>query len=89
MNERTKSFTVEAGFVKQPAVLYPNLTAEANIVIRSKQNALTIPRSYLISDSLVLIEKDKKRSVQVGLKDYQKVEIISGITANDFIYKPD
>ena len=88
MNERSKSFTVEAEFVKQPPVLYPNLTAEANIIIQSKENALTIPRSYLINDSMVLIEKDKKKRVITGLKDYQKVEIINGITSDDFIFKP-
>ncbi len=88
MNERTKSFLVEAVFIKQPPALYPNLTAEANIVILSKNNVLTIPRNYLVDDSLVLIEKDKKKLVVTGLKDYQKVEIIKGLTANDFIYKP-
>ncbi|MEO6843822.1 MAG: efflux RND transporter periplasmic adaptor subunit [Ginsengibacter sp.] len=88
MNERSKSFTVEAEFVKQPPVLYPNLTAEANIIIQSKENALTIPRSYLINDSMVLVEKDKKRKVVTGLKDYQKVEIIKGLTSSDIIFKP-
>ena len=88
MDERTKSFLVEAEFVKQPPALFPNLTAEANIVILAKNNVLTIPRNYLIDDSLVLIEKDKKKVVVTGLKDYQKVEIIKGLTANDIIYKP-
>ena len=88
MDERTKSFLVEAEFVKQPPALFPNLTAEANIVILAKNNVLTIPRNYLIDDSLVLIEKDKKKVVVTGLKDYQKVEIIKGLTTNDIIYKP-
>ena len=88
LNERTRSFIAEAEFVKQPPVLIPNLTAEANIVIRTKENALTIPRSYLIDDSFVLTGKDKKQKVTTGLKDYQKVEILNGITANDLIYKP-
>lgn len=88
MNERSKSFTVEAEFVKQPPVLYPNLTAEANIVIRTKENALTIPRNYLINDSLVMVDKDKMKKVITGLKDYQKVEIIGGLTSDDFIFKP-
>lgn len=87
MNERSKSFTIEAVFVKPPASLYPNLTAEANILIRTKANALTIPRSYLMNDSFVLAEDDRKIKVVTGLKDYQKVEIISGLSANDVIYK--
>jgi HlyD family secretion protein len=88
MNERTKSFLVEAEFTKQPPALYPNLTVEANIVIQVKEKALTIPRNYLIDDSLVLIDKNKKKSVVTGLKDYQKAEIINGLSANDIIYKP-
>lgn len=88
MDARSKSFLVEAEFVTQPPVLYPNLTAEANIIIATKENALTIPRNYLVNDSLVLIAKDKMKAVVTGLKDYQKVEIIKGITANDIIYKP-
>ena len=88
MNERSKSFTIEAEFIKQPSVLYPNLTAEANIIIQVKQNALTIPRIYLLNDSQVLVGKNKKQQVVTGLKDYQKVEIVKGITAKDFIFKP-
>ncbi len=89
MNERTKSFLAEAEFTKQPPVLYPNLTVEANIVIRVKEKALTIPRNYLIDDSLVMIDKGKKKSVVTGLKDYQKVEILNGLSSGDVIYKPE
>jgi multidrug efflux pump subunit AcrA (membrane-fusion protein) len=88
MNERSKSFSVEATFVTQPPLLYPNLTAEANIVIREKKKALTIPVNYLVNDSTVLLSKNKNRIVKTGLKDYQKVEILSGLTASDIIYKP-
>ena len=88
MNDKSKSFTVEAVFVKQPVTLYPNLTCEANIVVQQKEKAITIPRNYLLAGDSVMLEKNKKRKVIVGLKDYQKVEIISGITVNDFIYKP-
>jgi hypothetical protein len=34
------------------------------------------------------MDKDKKKTVVAGLKDYQKVEIIKGLTTNDIIYKP-
>lgn len=88
MNDKSKSFTVEAVFMKQPATLYPNLTCEANIIIQQKEKAITIPRNYLLAGDSVWIENDKKRKVIVGLKDYEKVEILNGITVNDFIYKP-
>ena len=88
MNDRSKSFTVEATFVKQPDALYPNLTCEANIVIQQKEKAVTIPRNYLLSGDSVLMESKEKKKVVTGLKDYQKVEIVSGLTINDIIIKP-
>lgn len=88
MNERSRSFTIEAGFVTQPPALYPNLSAEANIIIQTKEKALLIPRSYLVDDTYVLLENKEKRKVTTGLKDYQRVEILSGLTARDVIIKP-
>jgi multidrug efflux pump subunit AcrA (membrane-fusion protein) len=88
MNSESRSFTVEAAFTKAPPVLYPNLTCEANIVIRVKEQALTIPRSYLLNDSQVMLKSRSLRSVRTGIKDYQKVEILSGLSANDIILKP-
>ena len=88
MNERSRSFTIEAVFITRPPTLYPFLTAEVNIVIQTKEKVLTIPRSYLIDDSLVLLSNKEKRKVAVGLKDYQKAEIVKGLTQNDIILKP-
>ena len=88
MNERSRTFKIEAHFIKPPQKLYPNLTAEANIIIQIKQNTITIPRSYLIQGKYVLMNNDEKREVKIGLSDYQKVEILSGITAEETIYKP-
>lgn len=88
MNAATKSFTIEATFVQPPPKLYPNLTVEANIVLKVKNNALTIPRNYLTPDTCVLLPKNQKRKVVTGLKDYQKIEILEGLSANDVIVKP-
>lgn len=88
MNDRTRSFTVEAVFTNSPPSLYPNLTVEANIIIQTKENVLTIPRNYLIDDSTVLLSNGKKKRVVTGLKDYRKVEITSGLTKSDIIVKP-
>ena len=88
MNERSKTFTIEAAFIIQPPVLYPNLTLEANIVIKTKQNILTIPRKYLINDQYVVLENGEKKYIKIGLKDYEKVEVISGIAKTDKIMIP-
>lgn len=87
MNEQTKTFQVEAEFVKRPNVLYPNSSFEANIVINSKKNTLVIPLEYLNNNSVTLKDGSSKK-VTPGLKDYKKVEILSGIDKNTEIIKP-
>ncbi|HOZ41468.1 MAG TPA: efflux RND transporter periplasmic adaptor subunit, partial [Flavobacteriales bacterium] len=48
MDERSRTFKVEARFTDRPPTLFPNLTAEASIVLRTKEQALTIPAGYLL-----------------------------------------
>lgn len=88
MNERSKLFAVEASFRKAPVLLYPNLTVEANIFMRLKKNALTIPAGFLVNDTTVMLESGELRTFIPGLKDYQRVEVLSGLTADDVIQKP-
>lgn len=88
MEERSRTFKIEAHFIKPPQKLYPNLTAEANIIIQIKDNAITIPKTYLVEGKYVLVNVDEKREVKTGLSDYQKVEIVSGLNAEETIYKP-
>lgn len=88
MNERTRSFTVEANFVTTPPVLYPNLTTEANIIIQTKKETLTIPRDYLVDGGFVITEENERVAVKTGLKDYQKVEILDGLEKDAVLIKP-
>lgn len=88
MHERSKTFTVEAQFLRPPAILYPNLTCESNIIVAEKAQTLTIPRACLMDGNTVLMADMKRRAVVTGLMDYQKVEILGGLTFNDVIIKP-
>lgn len=88
MNGNSKTFTVKAIFSKQPAVLYPNLSLEANIVIETKEKALTIPRRFMIDDEHVKLKKGDLRKVKTGLKDYEKIEIVEGLTEKDVLVIP-
>lgn len=88
MNDRTRSFTIEADFVTEPASLFPNLSVEANIIIQTKEKALLIPRNFLVNDTTVILENNEKRKITTGLKDYQRVEVLSGLNNGDIILKP-
>jgi multidrug efflux pump subunit AcrA (membrane-fusion protein) len=89
MNERTKTFLVEAEFTTMPTAIYPNLSAEANIVLQTKEKALLIPRSLLVNQKFVILENGETREVKVGLMDYEQVEILEGISESDALVKPE
>lgn len=88
MNERSRTFLVEAEFLNPPARLYPNISLEANIVLSAKPKALLVPRNYVQGDSLVTKSNGEKVLVKTGLRDYRKIEILSGISANDELIPP-
>jgi HlyD family secretion protein len=89
MNERSKTFLVEALFTQGPPRLYPNITLEANIVIQQKDKVLLVPRNYLQGDTLVFLKSGQAAKVKTGLKDYRFMEIISGINEGDELIKPE
>lgn len=88
MDEHSRTFKIEAHFLNPPKRLYPNLSLEANIIIRTKKNTLIIPREYLYKNEYVLVNKDQKRKIKKGMMDYQNVEIIGGLNPGEIIYKP-
>jgi HlyD family secretion protein len=89
MDLTSKSFKIEAEFVDPPAVLYPNMNFEANIIINSKEDVLLVPREYLIDEKYVLLENGDTIKVETGLKDYQMIEVLSGISESDRIILPE
>ena len=88
MDERSRTFKVEAKFVERPPTLFPNLTAEASIVLQVKENALRIPASYVVDDAFVLTGADTRTAVKLGLRDMQFVEVVSGIDLQTRLQKP-
>jgi HlyD family secretion protein len=85
MNERSKTFKVEAIFTKAPKKIFPNTSFEANIVLESKKEVLTIPRAYLLKGDSVLLATGRKQKVKIGLRDFEFVEILSGLRPEDEI----
>ncbi|WP_262420273.1 efflux RND transporter periplasmic adaptor subunit [Flagellimonas meishanensis] len=86
-DERTQTFKVEALFDNAPSTLYPGLSGEGNIIIAKKNEALTIPKEYLIDGSKVLTENGEVQ-VSIGLQNLDRVEILEGIDKNTVLLKP-
>ena len=85
---RNQTFTVEARFLDVPERLYPGLSGEANVLIAIKENALVIPRAYLVDDNKVTTEAGEIE-IEIGLMNLQYVEVLSGIGRDDWILKPE
>lgn len=83
----TQTFKVESHFVKVPPKLYNGLAGEANIIIATRKNVLTIPTDYLQPDNIVITEEGEV-SVKTGVKNLEFVEIISGLDTNTTLQKP-
>jgi multidrug efflux pump subunit AcrA (membrane-fusion protein) len=88
MNERNKSFLVEAKFIQLPKIIYPNISFEANIILRTEAKALLIPRNFMLNDSTVVNSKGNNILVKTGLKDFKNIQILSGLTELDELIKP-
>lgn len=86
-DERTQTFKIEAVFTDPPAVLYPGLAGEGNIIIAQKEDVLTIPRAYIIGTDQVETE-DGLVQISLGLQDLERAEVLSGLDANTYILKP-
>lgn len=85
---RNQTFKVEALFDKVPKTLYPGLSGEANIIISKKDAVLTIPKDYLIDSDKVKTDNGIVK-ITTGLQNMEFVEVISGISKNTTIYKPE
>jgi HlyD family secretion protein len=88
MNEKTRTFVIEAEFIEKPSILYPNLSVEANIVLTKKENIITLPRKYIIEDKYVILKDGSKREIKTGIKDYLLAEIIEGIDISTEVILP-
>jgi multidrug efflux pump subunit AcrA (membrane-fusion protein) len=88
MDEKTQTFKIKARFTKPPKKLYMGLTGEANIVVKEGVKSLVIPADYLLPGNMVETESGKVK-VEIGLTNWDYVQIISGIDQNTVILKPE
>lgn len=85
-DDRTQTFTVECAFKKQPPILYAGLSGEANIVLSKKEQVMTIPADYLTEDNKVMTQTGLVE-VEVGLQNFEYVEILAGLDTTTIIQK--
>lgn len=91
LNDKDQTFRVDARFARPLPSRYAGLNAEANIVVSRKDKALAVPRGYLIGKDSLRIMKDGEPTnirVRTGARNFEWVEILSGIDTETEIVKP-
>lgn len=63
------------------------MTAETNIIIRKKDDALLVPRSAVENGKILLMQEGtvKEQAVETGIESTEAIEIISGLNEGDQI----
>lgn len=86
LNRTEQAFKVDASFTgESPALIY-GLNLEANVIVRTGKDVLTIPRSALMAGDSVQVLKDGKKQkikVKTGITDLVNIEITEGLSEND------
>lgn len=85
MNERSKTFMIEAVFVKAPPKLFPNTSFEASIVLQAKKNTLVVPKRFILQGDYVMLANGNKQKIEIGIRDYEYVEVVNGLKKGDEI----
>jgi HlyD family secretion protein len=86
--EQNRTLTVEAVFDSQelPPNLLPGLSADLEVILDAREDALRISSSALLEGERVLLVRGKKLvevPVQVGLRNWEYAEVLSGLNAGD------
>ncbi|MBL7860198.1 MAG: HlyD family efflux transporter periplasmic adaptor subunit [Cyclobacteriaceae bacterium] len=83
VDTRQQSLRVDVVLNEKLPGIFSGLAVEANIIIRQKENALVIPKHYLLPGDSVLINTDlgtQKVKVIPGIETLEEVEIFEGLS---------
>jgi HlyD family secretion protein len=73
-------------------VLLPGYSADVQVILDQRQDVLYVPTSAILDDSAVYLIPEgggrlEKRSIKVGLSNWEITEVLSGLKEGDFVVK--
>lgn len=88
VKEQNRTFEAEASFDDAAFAvgLKPGLSADVTVILRGKEGVLRIPGTSLLEGSRVLLLREGRlvrAEVKTGLKNWDFVEIVSGLSEGD------
>ncbi|PZP44270.1 MAG: hypothetical protein DI598_14720 [Pseudopedobacter saltans] len=83
-----QSYTIEAKFDHLPAKMFSGTQLQGNIQTGVIRNALVIPAAYLQKNNTVQLKDGSFKTVTIGVKDDDWVQILSGLSEKDVLKAP-
>ena len=82
-----RSYRVRITLATDAEGLMPGMTAESNIIVAERKNALLLPASAVDKDMVWLVQDGlaRKTKVVIGVRSKESVEIVSGLKENDLV----
>jgi RND family efflux transporter MFP subunit len=90
INPRSRALDVIVEF-DNPGDWYPGASVDATMIVKQSQDALTVPRLSVVrrggNDVVFIVDGDhvRQRSVTLGWREADWVEVVDGLTAQDWI----
>lgn len=88
VDTRQQSIRVDARLKDELPSVFSGLALEANIIIRSRENALVIPKSALLPGDSVIVKLDRgeqKIKVRTGITTLSEVEVLDGLEPGSLV----
>ncbi len=90
IEEQNRTVDIDVEFLDKAfaATLLPGTSADVEVILQVKENVLRIPTPTLLEGNKVFIVEAghlKERSVNTGLKNWDYVEIITGLSAGEAV----
>ncbi|ASQ44652.1 efflux RND transporter periplasmic adaptor subunit [Legionella clemsonensis] len=81
-----RSYRVRISFTEKTPLLI-GMTAETNIILHEKQNALLLPMTAVVENKIWRVKQGRliQSSVVLGAKGFKQVEILQGVKPEDLI----
>ena len=88
--KQARTVDIEAAFAEGSALdnLLPGYSADVEVILERRENALRVPTEALLEDQRVLVYVDgvlHERRVQIGLSNWRYTEILDGLEAGERI----
>jgi RND family efflux transporter MFP subunit len=87
----TQRYTVLLEMENPPENIMPGMTGEMNIIIGQRENVLAVPTRAVLVDQALIVENGRvaQRTVQIGFRNIDFVEVLSGLNEGDLVVTAD